>query len=421
MIQKFRWRFIIISILSLALVLFVSIGGIVLFNFHQAHNESQRVLDTLVQNDGQLTPNNFQGAFDKQESFISGRYNPESIYQYRHFSVAEDNNGKIIVINNQRIYGVKKSTIIETSKKALNQKQAEGIKRINGNDYLYKISRNQMGGKMITFLNISLVYQRAWSLLRLATLLGLAALLFFAIILIIFSKKAIQPIINAHQKQQQFITNAGHELKTPLAIISANTEMEEMLGNESEWTESTKEQTKRLTALVNNLIAMARLGETGQIALSKVDFSKIVTNTAKSFSSIMKQKDLIYHINIQSGINVLAEEKTLTELLNILIDNAQKYCDKDGQVNVTLRRGTWNQHAYLTVANSYSEGKDIDYSKFFDRFYREDESHHNQNTQSGYGIGLSMAQGLVKAYKGKINVGYKNNQIIFTVSLKLAK
>ena len=105
-----------------------------------------------------------------------------------------------------------------------------------------------------------------------ALVLGIGALIVFALVLILVSGKAIEPITDTYHKQQEFITNAGHELKTPLAVISANTEMEEMLGNNSEWNQSTKEQVDKLTKLVNRLISLARAGETGELTLSKVDF-----------------------------------------------------------------------------------------------------------------------------------------------------
>lgn len=426
MIQKFRWRFIIISILSLALVLFVSIGSLVYTNFSQAKNESNRVLSVLVNNNGQLTPERTRGAFDRQKTlitqdFLLGRFNPESVYQYRYISVLVDPNQKITVLNNQKIFNVSQTQIKQISKKVANGKKKRGVITIEDNLYEYQIKNTPAGEKILAFLNTSLIYEKSWMLLRLATLLGCAALIFFAIILIIVSKYAIKPIANVYNKQKQFITNAGHELKTPLAIISANTEMQEMMGNESEWTKSTKEQTQRLTELINNLIALARMNETETLTLGKVDFSEILEKTTQSFASVIKNKQLQYQVNIQKEIQVTAEEKSLTELTNILLDNAQKYCDPNGKISVKLSTSNWNKMATLTVANSYAEGKDVDYRNFFERFYREDESHNNNKKTGGFGIGLSMAKELVNVFKGKISVNYKDGQIMFVVSLHLAK
>ena len=237
--------------------------------------------------------------------------------------------------------------------------------------------------------------------------------------LILVSRRAIKPIIDTYHKQQEFITNAGHELKTPLAVISANTEMEEMLGNDSEWNQSTKEQVDKLTKLVNRLISLARAGEMGELTLSKVNFSKIVEQSTQDFKSIMKKNDLTYQVSIREGLNVIAEKHSLAEIINILLDNARKYCDPHGRIRVELSKSPLSKNAVLRISNTYKEGKNKNYTHFFERFYREDESHNSK--KGGFGIGLAMARELVQAFRGKISVGYKGEDIVFTVSLKIVK
>lgn len=196
--------------------------------------------------------------------------------------------------------------------------------------------------------------------------------------------------------------------------------MEEMLGNNSEWNESNKEQVAKLTKLINRLILLARTGEMGELTLSKIDFSKIVEETTKDFKSVMKKNDLVYQVSVREGLNVLAEKHTLAEIVNILLDNAQKYCDPHGKIQVKLTKGgTLSKYAVLRVENTYREGKGKDYSHFFDRFYRDDKSHNSK--KGGFGIGLAMAQELVEAFHGKISAHHKGEDIVFTVSLKIAK
>lgn len=418
MIQKFRWKFISLSIASLFVVLFVTIGSLVAVNFYQDRQEVNRVLDTLVQNDGNLTINNSKQLY-KNKDFIFNQQNPESIFQYRYFTVKVDPNNNVSISNQPEDFNLSKQDISNKSKRIINSRFNKGMIRIDHNNYAYKIFFNDDGQKSIIFLNTSLIFARSWNLFRLSLCLGLIALLIFATILIISSGYAIKPIITAYRKQQQFITNAGHELKTPLAIISANTEMQEMMGNESEWTKSTKEQTQRLTDLVNHLISLARMGETGEIALSRINLSELVKKNCSDFASLIKQKNLTFSEQIQSDLFVLAEEKSLKELINIFLDNAQKYCDPNGTISVYLHKNKLNTYANLSISNTYAKGKNVNYKNFFDRFYREDESHNNKN--SGFGIGLSMAQDLVHAFKGKIKVNYQKDTISFIISLKLAK
>ncbi|RVU71002.1 MULTISPECIES: cell wall metabolism sensor histidine kinase WalK [Lactobacillus] len=424
MIQKFRWKFIGAAIGALFLVLILTLGSLVGVSYVQNQKEVDRVLTTLVKNEGHLSPHNAQPAFGNQNdpinrNFLAGKYNPEAVYQYRYFSVVVGSDQRIKMINDNNVYKLKNSEINSFLKKVLARKDKRGNIKSGENTYAYQVSKDSMGHKLIVFLNETLIYQRFWLILRLAIALGILALLIFSLVLILVSGKAIKPIKDTYHKQQEFITNAGHELKTPLAVISANTEMEEMLGNDSEWNQSNKEQVAKLTKLVNRLISLARAGETGELTLSKVDFSKIVEDGAQDFKSVMKKNDLTYQVSIQKDLKVIAEQHSLAEVVNILLDNARKYCDPHGKVRVELAKSTWSKNVVLRVSNTYRKGKNEDYTHFFDRFYREDESHNSK--KDGFGIGLAMARELIEIFHGKISVSHKGEDIMFTVSLKNVK
>lgn len=425
MIQKFRWKFIGTSVAALFLILLITLGGLIGITRIQSQNEVTRVLTALVKNEGHLTPRNAQPAFGDQDNpinrnFLGGKYNPEAVYQYRYFAVTVDPSNNVTVINNNIVYKINSTKIREITRKALEDHNQNGDIKVGQNKYAYRVAENSTGQTMVVFLNETLIFNRFWLLVRVAVVLGVLALVVFALILILVSRRAIKPIIDTYHKQQEFITNAGHELKTPLAVISANTEMEEMLGNDSEWNQSTKQQVDKLTKLINRLISLARAGETGEITLSKVNFSQIVEDVTQDFKAVMKKKDLTYQVLVHEGINVIAEKHSLAELINILLDNAQKYCDPGGKVQVKLTRGgALNKNAILRVTNTYKEGKGQDYSHFFDRFYREDESHNSKT--GGFGIGLSMARELAEAFRGRITVHHKGDDIAFEVILKIAK
>ncbi|MEY8530685.1 sensor histidine kinase [Lactobacillus taiwanensis] len=424
MIQKFRWKFIGMSIVALFLVLVITLSALLGVSYTQSHSEVDRVLTVLVNNQGQLNPRNAKPVFGNQKdpinkNFLSGEYNPEAVFQYRYFTVANTRSNTPRIVNDDNVYDVGRSEILKTSKQIFKDKSTSGSIDIGNNQYAYRVGKSQEGYKFIVYLNESLIYHRFSLLVRVSIVLGIIALIVFALILILVSKKAIGPIITTYRKQREFITNAGHELKTPLAIISANTEMEEMLGNNSEWNKSTKEQVDRLTRLINRLIALARTGETGEVVLNRVNFSEIVKKNVTSFKSVMQQNDLKYNAMIMPDLYIKAESNILSELINILLDNARKYCDKDGEVRVSLVKGKLGTNAILKVANTYKEGKGKDYSHFFERFYREDESHNSK--KPGFGIGLAMAQEIVQTFHGKIHVSHKDDMIVFTVILRLAK
>ena len=228
---------------------------------------------------------------------------------------------------------------------------------------------------------------------------------------------AIRPFVRNMENQKRFITNAGHELKTPIAIISANAEAIEMLNGQSQWTDSILKQVRRLSNLIQDLIMLSKMGERSQVDLviTDVNLSETVHAVADSFQQLAIDAEKTLTTAIADGIHVKGDSKCLYELVNILVDNAVKYCDDKGTIDVSLRRGRLGKGAVVAVTNTYADGANVDYSRFFERFYRGDTSHNSQ--KAGYGIGLSMAEELTKLMGGKINVSYKAQRITFTVRL----
>jgi hypothetical protein len=238
-------------------------------------------------------------------------------------------------------------------------------------------------------------------------------MLIVILILSIFARRVVRPYIKNSEAQKEFVTNASHELKTPLAVISANTEVIEMMNGKSEWTDSTVKQVNRLSELISQLVVLSKLEEKQDIVLSDVNMSEETNSVMSSFKAIAETKEITLKTDIADDVHVQADQKGLHELVNILMDNAVKYCDEKGTVSVSLSRK--GKNAVFIVSNDYSAGEGVDYKQFFERFYREDKSHNSE--KKGYGIGLSMAESLVRMFKGKISVNYKKPVISFTVIL----
>ncbi|ETA74105.1 sensor histidine kinase [Ligilactobacillus equi] len=409
MIQKFRNKFLVVTVMTLTLVLLTVIGSMVVVTSWNAQKEIETILTVLVDNEGRLT----QKATKKE---LGPKFNPESIFQYRYFSARANKGKRVNAVDIRQINSISPEIVTPEIEKLLRREGNSGMVVYNQVPYAYQIKKAK-NGYLIVFLDVSTIRERVRSLVRVGLWSGLVALFLFVLLLSLFSKRAIRPIIEAYDKQKEFITNAGHELKTPLTIISANTELQEMMNGGDEWTESNKMQVSRLTRLIEHFIVMARLTEQENISIEKINFSEIVRKVSQSFKSVMTKEAKEYDYRVESDLQVEGNEAMLLELVNILLDNASKYCDPNGQILVVLRKGRFGKNAVLEVANTYIDGKNVDYSRFFDRFYRQDQSHSNQ--KKGFGIGLSMAQHYVENMKGKITVSYKNEKIIFTVYLKL--
>lgn len=416
MIKKVRRRFIWVATLSLFLVMIISFASLIGISVFGSSREADQVLSIIVKNNGRL---DIQQA--KQQ--LGDQYNREGLFKYRYFTANVDTKKKTLtVIDTDHIIGRSIDSVSSRERqisRRLAGGQLKGTIRSEGMRFRYLAKKISTNKYYICVIDLSPLMQSTIFLVKYAMFFTFGGIFFFILVMFLLADRAIQPIKDAYDKQRRFITNAGHELKTPLAVISANAEMEELLGNDDEWNESTKEQVVRMTGLINQLITLTRMSEPEEIILSKVNFSEVTKESAESFKSILAKDGKEYVISIDPNLYINAEQRSLLELVNILIDNAQKYCDPEGEVMVVLAKSRLNQNAVLTVANSYKNGTGIDTNRFFERFYREDESHHYDGKQkSGFGIGLSMAQDLVSAFGGKINASWSDGVMNFTVTFK---
>ena len=411
MFRKLKIRFILLASAAIVCILLTMIAVLNSVRFLQTNGEIQAVLNILSANNG-----DFPSVEETAESLQNDRITIDTIYQYRYFSVVYKEDKTLYSTNLDHLSNLSKEQALSYANKVIKDSRSSGVFKVGSQFYSYQITQDSKTKRYLLVVLDSTNYLESRNdFFWLSIQLCFYSFIFFVLVVSGFSNFAIRPYIKNYENQKRFITNAGHELKTPLAIISANTELQELMTGENEWTESTKDQVKRLSNLINQMVVLARLEEQADVTLVDVNFSEVVKKVAGNFKSVIEKAGKKYEIKLQEDIHVKATEDELYELVSILIDNACKYCDEDGQIFVTLTKAKRGKRARLTVANSYADGKNVDYSRFFDRFYREDESHNQK--QPGYGIGLSMAESLVRIFKGRIWVSYKKGLIGFTVLL----
>ena len=409
MFRKLRMRFIAIASLAILIVLFSVVGVLISARHIQTVNEINKILTLISDNDGTFP------SVSKATSELGNTVSVDTLFQYRYFSAVIDKDGNITSLNSSSISDLTDEQVESYLTKINKSGDRSGDFRYNNHTYSYLVTDESDDSKLIVVLDSTNQVEENRTLLHLSLWMSGVSFVFFVLMVSIFSGRVIEPFIRNYERQRRFITNAGHELKTPLAIISANNELVEMMNGESEWTKSTNDQVERLTGLINSLVAMARLEEQPEVVLTDLNFSAISEDAAEDFKGPVIKDGKQFVMEIQPDIHVKAEEKSLFELVTLLVDNANKYCDAGGTVSVKLSKANRLSKARLEISNTYAEGKNVDYSKFFERFYREDESHNNK--KSGYGIGLSMAQTMVKLFKGSISVSYSRDTITFLVSL----
>ena len=450
-IKRIRNRFIMTSTLTLFCVMLIMGGFIYLFGTITIRNEAQQIMRYIAENDGDLPkPDAIQNNDEEsqgsdtdsgdehdnsftetmewslQSIFGVGDFfgeTPDSYYTTRYFAVLFDESETVSLIKTSHIAYIEEEQAEEYARIALDRPFRFG----NFGRYYYYCADRESGGTIVVYLDrteqLSLMRRVLISVL---SILGFGTFLSFFIMRLL-SKGFVRTEMENVEKQKQFITNASHELKTPLAVIKANTEMQEMMDGESEWSQSTLRQVDRMTGLIGNLVQIARAQEMTDGELAPTDIAAAVSETADSFAPVAASDGKKLEKEIPDSLVIKSSDSSMRQLTSLLVDNAIKYCDDGGTIKVELARS--RRGAVLTVSNDYAEGANVDYTRFFERFYRQDEAHTisagtvtgssegssgERTGKSGYGIGLSIAESLVKSMKGSIDVSWDKGRILFT-------
>lgn len=396
MIRKLRAKLILAAMLSLLLVLTIIIGAAGVLNYRNIQKNADIILDLLQENDGSfLLEEQGDGTFALAEDHwgTDRRFSPELPYESRYFSVFLGEDGSVLAVNTGRIAAVDSQTAVEYAEKVY----AQGSTRGYLGDYRYLAY--QTGEEThIIFLD----YSREMSSFRTFLLtsvgvsgMGLAAM---TLLLVFLSGRIVKPFSESYEKQKQFITDAGHELKTPLTIIDADAEVLEMDLGENEWLEDIKGQTRRLAQLTNSLIQLSRMEEQPRTEKIQFPLSDLVGETVETFQALAKTRNRTLTTRIQPFLSMTGNEKAIRQLVTLLLDNAMKYSNEGGQIRVTLEKQ--KNQLRLTVFNTAEAVSRESLPHLFDRFYRADRSR-NSGT-GGYGLGLSIASAIVAEHKGKI-------------------
>lgn len=412
MIRKLRIKLVTASMLSLIIVMSIILGVAGVLNYKKVINDADSVLSILKQNDG-----NFPIPQRNMKSYIKSskihkdnhRLSPELPYESRYFSVFLTNEGNTVSVNTGKIAAVDETTAVDYAKIVINSNKLNGFV----NDYRYIVYYVDTQSHII-FLDCGRELNSFRTFIFISILVFIVGLLAVMLLLIFFSGKIVKPFSESYEKQKQFITDAGHELKTPLTIIDEDTEILEMDYGENEWLNDIKKQTKRLTDLTNSLIFLAKMEE-NQPKTEKIDFSlsDSVEETAETFKALAKTNNKTLINNIEPLISLNGDEKAIRQLISILLDNAIKYSDNNGKIEIALSKQ--KNCIKLSVFNTCDYVSKENLTNLFDRFYRTDKSRNSQT--GGYGLGLSIALAIVNAHKGKITASTQDEKSLLITAL----
>ena len=418
MIRKLRIRLILISMVAVFLVLVVMIGGINVSNFRQVVSESDDILEMLMENGGVFDedrfgfPEGMDPAEFYEEGFPSGRSgprfpmrfdedrldSPELAKETRFFSVLITGEGEIIPINLDNISAVSDRMAEKYATQALRSGKSSGFIK----DYRYLIGEeDDSGNRLVIFRDCGASLANFRNFRNISIFASLLCLVGVFILVLLASERIVRPVAESYEKQRRFITDAGHEIKTPLAIISADADVLEMDMEEgNEWLSDIRIQTKRLSELTQDLILLSKMEESNTVLeMTDLDLTSLSKTQAGSFEAVAIASGKTITTDIEENVHIQGDKKSIESLLSIVLDNAVKYCPENGKIEFSVSR--YKKGAQIKVVNDTEEALDEQACKsMFERFYRADSSRNSET--GGHGIGLSIAKAVVEKHKGRI-------------------
>ena len=397
-ISRLRFKLIAVSMAVTLLILGLIVGGINFINFKKVIDNADTTIDYLANNynteETRPEPPDEEGGGDGFRPFDDG-ISPEVKFESRYFVVSFDSDGNVASSDTKHIFAISEEDSIKIAKQIYEGSSDRGFYR----NYRYaKISLNGYNAVMCLDVYNGLSSANYFLLVSLsASFIGWITVI---IIVLAFSKRIIAPVSKSYEKQKRFISDAGHEIKTPLAIIEADIGVMEINEGENEWLDDIKTQVRRLARLTNDLIHLSKLDE-GKDSLKFIDFSvsDLAKETVTSFTGLATVNNKKLEANIQPNLTLNGDTESIRELLTILLDNAIKYSTGDGNISIEVKKK--NGHIVIEASNSAKNLTKENAEHLFDRFYRADESRNSET--GGHGIGLSMAKAIVEAHKGKIS------------------
>lgn len=436
MLKKMRWRFILSAMAAIVAVVLVLVVGMNLFNYHLAVQRQDQVLEQLM--DRELGESGDQGPDDGPhgqrpdgkrpegeeppgEKSVPGQeatpvmpgpfggHSPEFRYTLRYFAVHCDETGAAVDTNREFIASVTTQEAGQWAQQVVKSGKTSGY--LGGYRYL---NRTTMDGSVVVFLNAEREIQSVRITMLVSGVVALVCLLLIFALVTLFSRRAIAPYVRNIETQKRFITDAGHELKTPLTAISASADVLAMDLPGNEWVTSIQNECVRMTRLVGDLVTLSRLDEEKPFPeRGEFSLSDAVWEIAEPAASLAKARGKLYEQDIADGLTLCGDRAAIQQMVSILLDNALKYSGAGGVVRLTL--GREKKRSVITVFNTCDVSKIPDVSRLFDRFYRPDDSraHHT----GGTGIGLSIAKATAERHGGRISARTGDGGITFTVRL----
>ena len=403
MIKKLKKRFIILATVSVFILMTVLVGIMNTINYSSVISETDAILDVLSRPDAPFTDaQSFPGRPPQDiMEFIPRGMSPEVPYEARFFTAMVSKNGVIEEYDVSRIVSVDRESVVPYVREAIAARRERGFV---GQFRYAKQSDDRI--TRILFLDCGRKLDSFRKFMWISSSVGLLGCVSVFVLFLFAAERIVRPIAESYEKQKRFITDAGHEIKTPLTIIGANLDLLEDDCGENESIRDIRTQTKRLGKLTSDLVYLSKMEEP-DVLQKKISFSvsEVLTETAEQFQAVAQAKNVAYSFQIEPDVTICGNPETMRQLASVLLDNAMKYTPDGGTVTleVAARKKDLSVSVFNTTAESISRDN---LSHIFDRFYRTDASRNSET--GGHGLGLSIAQAITEAHGGKIKAETRN-------------
>ena len=416
MIRRLRRRFIRIATLSVTAVMLLLTVLLNTANYVSTTRELRDMLQLISSNQGTIPAYRPAGEAPAAPPKTpqpprDGSFTAETPFSTRYFVLRYQDDGTLVKADLQSIASVTEEDITPYLAAAV----AHGAGYGSYGSYRYYVTRTGEGRNMAVFLDGYQQLRSVGLVLLWSFAADAACILLVVVLVVLLSRRAIDPVVRSAEKQKQFITDASHELKTPITVISTCLRVLEMETGKQKWIDKAQAQTEKLTALVNALVTLSRMDEgVSPLKMEPFPLSEAVADTAEPFRDLAQSKGHSLVLDIAPGLTYKGDEYAIRQLVSILLDNAVKYARADSPITLTLektRRG---------VALRCRNGSDLipeeTLAKLFDRFYRADPA--RSAATGGFGIGLSIARGIAEAHRGSICARMAGEEVEFAAELR---
>ena len=400
MTKTLKKRFIMFTMAAVTCLLLFIVIAINGLNWMMLDQQSDMVLEILVDADGAFNKMDF-----KRPPAFSRPMNMDRMRSSRFFIVRSDKEGKIVDVNIDQISAIDQDMAQRYALKVLDTNKQYG--RLDG----YKYAIKQMGpSKLIFFMDTSDQSENFTVVLFVSTVIAMLCWLILLVIVILLSGRVIRPVLVGIEKQKQFITNAGHEMKTPLAIIQSNNDTMALIHGENKYNVHIRNQTKRLSGLMSNLLTLAKLDEEIPMPTELVNINEIARELLPFYIEEAQMRNITFDVRMDGDIVMQVNKDSFRQMLMVLLDNALKYTPDNGCIHFTIEKN--GKFVQIIEENTCDPSLEPDTERLFERFYRGDAARTQAKDSSGYGIGLSAARAICENFGGKLNAEYSSEDTI---------